>query len=83
MLDEVKSEADLLALEESYVEPSAVEKETPWPEHTLVVVGSIVCLRCGNARGMYEQRQTLDELGFEWGDRHQRFVLERIPRVLI
>ena len=32
-LDEEPSEADLLALEESYVEPSAVE-ETPWPEHT-------------------------------------------------
>ena len=37
-LDEEPSEADLLALEESYVEPSAVEKETPWPEHTRVVV---------------------------------------------
>ena len=28
-LDEEPSEADLLALEESYVEPSAVEKEKP------------------------------------------------------
>ena len=70
-LDEEPSEADLLALEESYVEPSAVEKETPWPEHTrgLLLGRAVDALRVGDARVDDEQRQTLDELGFEWGDR--------------
>ena len=70
-LDEEPSEADLLALEESYVEPSAVEKETPWPEHTrgLLLGRAVDALRVGDARVDDEQRQTLDELGFDWGER--------------
>jgi len=56
---------------ESYTEPSAAEKELPWPEHTrgLLLGRAVDALRVGDARVDDEQRQTLDELGFEWGDR--------------